>query len=265
MFKLRAQLTQTQRLLVGGLAASLLLGAWVLVTALEWIQPATLPGPVALLQAVPEMHYERFLLANSAVSLLRITLGFAIAALLAVPLGILMGSFGPVRAAFTPLVGPLRFLPIAAVVPIFIFWFGLGETMKVALLAIGTFVYLLPLVVESVDQVEEVYLKAAATLGASRFQRIWTILVPASLPAIYEALRVMFGLGWTYVMLAEFVSENSGVLGYGGVGYLINNLRRYGSMSDILVAVGTILLIGVGVDLLLGYIGKTIFPWYSKA
>ena len=264
MFELRVQLTKTQKILVGALTVVGILGLWVLVTTLEWVQPSTLPGPLGLLEAVPKMHYEKFLIANSAVSLLRITLGFLIASLLAVPLGILMGSFGPVRAAFNPLVGPLRFLPIAAVVPIFIFWFGLGETMKVALLAVGTFVYLLPLVVESVDQVEEVYLKAAATLGASRFQRIRTILVPASLPAIYEALRVMFGLGWTYVMLAEFVSEESGVLGYGGVGYLINNLRRYGSMADILVAVGAILLIGVLVDLLLGYLGKTLFPWYSK-
>ncbi|MFB6376131.1 MAG: ABC transporter permease, partial [Bradymonadaceae bacterium] len=191
--------------------------------------------------------------------------GFAAAAVVAVPLGVLMGAFTPVRGFFEPITGPLRFLPIAAVVPIFITWFGFGETMKIAVLAMGTFVYMLPLVVETVAQVDEVYLQTAETLGASRWQIIRSILVPASLPAIFESMRVMYGIGWTYVMLAEFVSSPSTGFGYPGIGFLINELRRYGSLADVIVAVIFILLIGVAVDQFLGWLSEQLFPWATPS
>lgn len=264
MFELRATLPQRTRIMIGGVTILLLVAAWLGLTMSGTVEPSTLPGPSELAVAVPKMHFEQFVIANALVSLLRISLGFILAGLVAVPLGVLMGAFAPIKAVVNPIIGPLRFLPIAAVVPIFIFWFGLGEEMKVMLLFIGTFVYLLPLVVETVEQVDDVYLKTASTLGATRFQVIMTVLVPASLPAIWEALRVMFGIGWTYVMLAEFVSESQGGLGYGGVGYLINQMRRYGSLADILVAVALILILGVMVDLLMGWIGRMLFPWYEK-
>ncbi len=266
MFKLRAALPRSTRYAIGGASVGLLLVVWFVLTAGEdpFLTPATLPAPGALLAAVPEMHYEKYMLANALTSLLRITLGFLLAAFVAIPLGILMGAFTPVRAAIEPLVTPLRFLPIAAVVPIFIFWFGLDEEMKIALLFLGTFVYLLPLVVETVDQVDDVYLKTAATLGASRWQIIRTIMVPASLPSIYEELRVLYGIGWTYVMLAEFVSVADAGFGYGGIGYLINNLRRYGTLAEVLVAVILILVLGVAVDRLLALIGQILFPWVKR-
>lgn len=264
MFELRAKLPTRTRLLIGGVVAGLLLATWAALTSTGVIPKSVLPSPGDFPEAIAKMHFERFMVANALVSLLRITLGFLAAAVVAVPLGILMGSFAPLRAAIQPIITPLRFLPIAAIVPIFIFWFGLGETMKIGLLFLGTVVYLLPVVVEAVDNVDEVYLKTAATLGASRGQIIRTILLPASLPAIYEALRVLYGIGWTYVMLAEFVSDESSGFGYAGIGYLINNLRRYGSLTEVLVAVALILLLGVLVDLLLGWIGKTLFPWVQR-
>lgn len=264
MFKLRAALPDRVRWIIGGATIGIFAVIWIAVTLSGAVSSSTLPSPVDLLEAIPELHSEKYMLANAMVSLLRITIGFALAAIVAVPLGIIMGAFTPVRSAIKPLIVPLRFLPVAAVVPIFIFWFGLGEEMKIMLLFIGTFVYLLPLVVETVDQVSDVYLKTAATLGASRGQIIMTILVPASLPAIYEALRVLFGIGWTYVMLAEFVSDESTGFGYGGIGYLINNLRRYGTLSEVLVCVILILVIGVAVDYLMGWVGKQLFPWASR-
>lgn len=262
--KIRSAIPERTRLLIGGTTISVFVVLWLGVTLSGLLPSTTLPSPLDLLEAVPELHTEKFMLANALVSLLRITIGFALAAIVAVPLGILMGAFLPIRAAINPLIGPLRYLPIAAVVPIFIFWFGLAEEMKIMLLFIGTFVYLLPLVVETVDQVDDVYLRTAATLGATRWQIISTILLPASIPAIYEALRVMFGIGWTYVMLAEFVSDESTGFGYGGIGYLINNLRRYGTLSEVLVCVLLILVIGVLVDLLMGWFGKQLFPWTRR-
>lgn len=261
MFKLRAAISEKTRYGIGASTVAIFVIAWCAVTFSGAVSPGTIPSPLDLVEALPGLWSEQYMLANALVSLLRITIGFAGAALVAVPLGVLMGAFSPVKAAFNPLIGPLRFLPIAAVVPIFIFWFGLGEEMKITLLFLGTFVYLLPLVVETVEQVHDVYLRTAATLGATKWQVIFTVLVPASLPAIWEALRVMFGIGWTYVMLAEFVTDESSGFGYGGIGYLISQLRRRGTLAEVLDCVILILLIGVLVDLLMGWMGRLLFPW----
>lgn len=230
------------------------------MTAGGFVSAAMLPGPGDLIRSFPKMWYApNFMAANAIKSLMRITAGFLLAGAVSIPLGIMMGAFTPIRAAVNPIIIPLRFLPIAAAVPIFILWFDFGETMKIMLLFMGTIVYLLPLVVETVDQVDDVYLKTAATLGATRSQIIKTILLPASLPAIFEALRVMYGIGWTYVMLAEFVTEEG--TGYAGIGYLINRMRRFGTLSDVLVCVAFILVLGILVDRLLNWIGKQLFSW----
>ena len=94
-------------------------------------------------------------------------MGFLLAAAVAIPLGLLMGTFPAVKHFFAPLLDPLRFLPISALVPLFIVWFGIDEMQKIVFLFVGTFVYLLPLVVEAVENVEEVYLQTATTLGAT--------------------------------------------------------------------------------------------------
>lgn len=261
MFRLRSAISDRVRYLIGGVTIAFFGLIWVAITLSGAVSPGTLPSPLDLMEAVPDLWTEEYVLANALVSLLRISIGFAAAAAVAVPLGILMGAFTPIKAAFNPLIGPLRFLPIAAVVPIFIFWFGLGEEMKIMLLFLGTFVYLLPLVVETVEQVEEVYLRTAATLGATKWQIIRTVLVPASLPAIWEALRVLFGIGWTYVMLAEFVSDESTGFGYGGIGYLISQLRRRGTLAEVLDCVILILILGILVDLLMRWLGNQLFPW----
>jgi len=263
---LRRKITAKKRYTIGLISCGLLAMAWLLATEVLGVNPMILPGPGALAASAKKLHYENYLIANALTSLLRITLGFIAAAVVAIPVGIAMGAFSSVRAALNPILSPLRYLPIAAIIPVFIFWFELGETMKISLLFLGTFVYLLPLVVETVDQVDDVYLKIAQTLGAGPVKQITTILLPACLPAIFDALRVMFGIGWTYVMLAEFMqTTDQDGLGYPGVGYLMNQLRRFGTLSDVLVAVALILFIGVLVDMLMRWLGATLFPWYDRS
>jgi NitT/TauT family transport system permease protein len=149
----------------------------------------------------------------------------------------------------------LRFLPISALVPLFLVWFGIEETMKIMLLFVGTFVYLLPLVVEAVESVDDVYLQTARTLGASRGQLVWHVLVPGSLPAIGEALRVMNGIGWTYVILAELVNPKY------GLGALITVAGKRGHVDYIFAGVIVILLIGVLSDLVIRFVNKQLFRW----
>ena len=216
---------------------------------------AILPSPTEVLRAIPYLHFEEALVRSALASLYRVAMGFLLAAAVAIPLGLLMGTFPPVKQFFKPLLDPLRFLPISALVPLFIVWFGIDDLQKIVFLFVGIVVYLLPLVVEAVERVDDVYLQTATTLGAGRGQLVWHVLVPGSLPAIGEALRVMNGIGWTYVILAEVVNAPS------GLGHLITVSQRYGHVDRMFALVLVILLIGVVTDQIIAWLNRRLFRW----
>jgi ABC-type nitrate/sulfonate/bicarbonate transport system permease component len=166
-----------------------------------------------------------------------------------------MGTFPAVKHFCAPILDPMRFLPISALVPLFIVWFGIDDLQKIMFLFVGTVVYMLPLVVEAVENVEEVYLQTATTLGASKWQLIWRVLIPGSLPAIGEALRVMNGIGWTYVILAEVINAHY------GLGALITVAGKRSHVDQIFALVLVILSIGVVTDQFLRLVNKQLFDW----
>jgi NitT/TauT family transport system permease protein len=231
------------------------IGAWAALSYTGLVPDVILPTPTEVLKAFPVLHFQEALVRSAGYSLYRVTMGFLLSAAVAIPLGILMGTFPAVKHFFSPLIDPLRFLPISALVPLFLVWFGIEETMKIMLLFVGTFVYLLPLVVEAVENVEEVYLQTARTLGASKAQLVWHVLVPGSLPAIGEALRVMNGIGWTYVIIAELVNPHY------GLGALITVAGKRSHVDYIFAGVIVILVIGVLTDLLIRAVNERLFAW----
>lgn len=201
-----------------------------------------LPSPMAVARALAYLHLEQALVRSAFASLRRITLGFLAAALVAIPLGVLMGSYPPLKIWIEPFSGPLRFLPISAVTPLFVLWFGIDEFQKVAFLFLGTVVYLLPIVIEQIEKVDEVYMETAYTLGASPWQVITRVLVPAAAPGIWEACRVIYGIGWTYVILAEVLNAKF------GLGHLITASARRGRIDWIYALILVILLLGIGTN-----------------
>ena len=116
-----------------------------------------------------------------------------------------MGSFSKVKAMFNPLAVFGAYLPIPALVPLTLSLFGTGEKQKIAFLALAFVIYLLPLIVQAVDNVDDVYLKTAYTLGANTSQTVRKVLLAVSWPDIYQSLRLGFGIGWCYIILAEMV------------------------------------------------------------
>ena len=231
------------------------LGIWAALSYADIVPSVILPSPTEVLQAFPVLHFQEALVRSAAWSLWRVTMGFVLSGLVAIPLGLLMGTFPAVKHFLSPLVDPLRFLPISALVPLFLVWFGIEETMKIMLLFVGTLVYLLPLVVEAVEGVDDVYLQTATTLGASRWQLVRHVLIPGSLPSIGEALRVMNGIGWTYVILAEIVNARY------GLGHLITVAGKRSHVDQIFAGVIVILAIGVASDLVIRFLNKQLFAW----
>jgi NitT/TauT family transport system permease protein len=177
------------------------------------------------------------------------------AAAVALPLGVLMGSFEPVNRFFGPVLSPLRFMPISAFIPLLIVWFGIEEGEKIAFLFLGVFVYLLPVVVQAIRAVPQEYVDTAYTLGASRWQVIRTILLPAALPEIVESFRVMNAIAWTYVILAEAVNPGT------SLGYLIQ--LAYSHSKPEWSFAGLLVIGGVGLlsDALLRGLNTLLFSW----
>lgn len=222
---------------------------------LPLIPAQILPSPLAVLRAVAYLHTDQALVRSAAASFWRVTAGFFLAALVAIPLGIFMGSYPPIRAAIEPVSNPLRYLPISAVTGIFMLLFGIGDTMKIMFLFVGSVVYLLPIVVECVAGVDQVFLDTALTLGAKPRHIIWRVLVPGAWPGIFEACRVIYGIGWTYVILAELVNAEY------GLGHLITIAYKRAHIDWAYALVFVVLLLGVGTNEIFRQLQKQLFAW----
>ena len=255
--EVRTEVTQRKARLLALAGLLSFLAIWCVLSYTALVPTVILPSPTEVVRAFPVLHFEEALVRSAGWSLYRVGMGFVLSALVAIPLGLLMGTFPAVKHFLSPLVDPLRFLPISALVPLFLVWFGIEETMKIMLLFVGTFVYLLPLVVEAVENVDDVYLQTATTLGASRWQLVRHVLVPGSLPAIGEALRVMNGIGWTYVILAEIVNARL------GLGHIITVAGKRSHVDQIFAGVLVILFIGVVTDWMIRMANKHLFAWKS--
>jgi NitT/TauT family transport system permease protein len=214
-----------------------------------------LPSPVSVLRATLQMIFEHTLFDAVWASTLRILISFVAAALVALPLGILMGAFEPINRLMEPVMAPLRYMPISAFIPLLILWLGIGESQKIAFLFLGVFVYLLPVVVTAVRAVPEELVQTALTLGASRAQVIRTVLVPAALPDIFDSFRVMNAISWTYVILAEFVNARQ------GLGYMIQLAGSHLKTAQVFSGIIVIGVIGLVTDAIIRGLNRALFRW----
>ena len=232
-------------LLLGGGTALALLLAWEAFARSGLVTPAFLPAPSVVVASLWRMIASEGLLWHAGVSTARVWTAFAIAAAMAVPLGVAMGSFRPVGAALEPTVDFIRYLPVPALVPLSIIWFGVGEQTKIFLLWLGTFFQLLLLVADDVRRVPREYGEIAATLGASRLAGLRDVALPAMLPTLVDNMRITLGWCWTYLIIAEIVAANS------GLGFVIWQARRYFQTPKVMAGVIAIGVIGLATDQLL--------------
>jgi NitT/TauT family transport system permease protein len=245
--------------MLGFVMPVLVLGAWCLASYGRFAPPDFLPSPTEVIRGTLQLFIEYDLGLAVWISTKRILIAFMLASALALPLGVLMGAFESVNRLFEPIMAPLRYMPISAFIPLLILWFGIYESQKIAFLFLGVFVYLLPVVVSAIRAVPEELVQTALTLGASRAQVVRTILLPASLPEIFDSFRVMNAIAWTYVILAEAVNAE------GGLGYMVqlaySHQRASWSFAGLLVIGG----IGLLTDAVIRAISSALFRWREKA
>jgi ABC-type nitrate/sulfonate/bicarbonate transport system permease component len=241
----------------------LLLFWWVLTRGIpeeRVLGPTILPSPAEVVESLRDLlstsdQENRSLFDHIGISLRRVALGFLLALAIVVPLGIVMGAFGSVRATFDPIMTASGYIPIATLVPLTMSWFGIDEIQKVVFLAMAFGIFLLPMVVKAIDSVPDVFLRTAYTLGAGRWQVIRRVLVPIAMPDIWHSMRLAFGVGWTYLVLAEVVVKA------GGLGDLIETARRRALSGRVYLAIVVITLIAWAADLGWDRLGRALFPY----
>jgi NitT/TauT family transport system permease protein len=258
--QVRRELTHVHfTLLTTAFVALVILGWWGLTRGAtieeRALQPIILPSPQEVLAAFGPLHFERGLVRSAVVSFQRVTLGFAIAAILAVPLGVYMASYSGVAAFFRPLALIGAYVPIVVFVPLTLAWFGVQPTQKIAFLAIGCFVALLPLVIRAIDDVPRAYLDVAVTKGATQWQLVWHVLFPVSMAEIWENLRAVYGVGWGWIILAELVAPEN------GLGYIISTAQRRSNTDAIFAVIIVIVVIAIASDQLWRLGARLLFPY----
>ncbi|MEG6523775.1 ABC transporter permease [Desulfotomaculum sp. 1211_IL3151] len=189
----------------------------------------------------------------------RVVVGWLMAVVVAVPLGLLVASSKKAEALLTPLIEFARYLPVVAMVPLTLLYFGIGDLQKFIVIFLGTFFQLVLMVSDVVANVQRDLLRAASTLGANRWQIYRLVLMPASLPGIMDSLRITIGWAWTYLVVAELVAANS------GLGHMILKSQRFLATDRMFAGLLIIGLLGLATDLFFKWLTKVVVPWSEKA
>lgn len=228
-------------------------------TEFEKVYPL-LPRPDQTVAALKPLYQEDRLIHNTFRSIWLNIQGYFWAILLAIPLGFLIGLLPAFRGLFSRQVDTLRYLPLTAVTVVFITWFGLEDQMKIAFLAFGILVYLLPVVVQRIDEVDDVFLKTTFTLGATDWQTIKTVYWPAVMSKLMDDIRVLTAISWTYIIIAELLNRQGG-----GIGALIYLKQRQGQLDRVFALLIVIVLVGFLQDRFFDYMDRRFFPhkYYS--
>jgi NitT/TauT family transport system permease protein len=259
MFQFRGGISRRSYLCVFGLSLLLLGSFWYIITSLGVFPPDFFPSPQSVAAAAIKMFRSPQFIQDIMASAGRIAIAFLLSALLAIPLGLMMSSFKFVEALVEPVIDFIRYVPVPALIPIFIIWSGIGEAPKILVLFFGTFFQLVLLIMDDADNVPLLHFDLARTLGASTPQLIRDVLVPSQLPIIYDRLRVTLGWCWTYLIIAELIAVDR------GIGHTIKEAQRFNAADQMFVCFIVLGSIGLLTDYIakIGY--RHLFPYTTKA
>jgi len=228
---------------------------WFIATEQGLVKEIILPKPINVVKYIYEGFTQNNLIADVAISVQRILLGFLASVILGVPLGILAGNSKICDSFIRPICEFIRYIPVPTLVPLVMVWVGIGENAKIVVLFLGCVFQLLLMIADDASAISSDLINAGYTLGATRLQSLTKILLPAMLQRIMETLRMVIGWAWTYLTLAELFAANS------GLGYRILKAQRFMQTDAIFGLILTIGLLGLVTDRLFMLFNKKVFHW----
>jgi NitT/TauT family transport system permease protein len=255
LLRIRKDISKKAYLVSAVSAFALLFGAWAFFSMTGIVKSTILPTPGSVISYIIRSIADGTLWNNMSISVFRIMMGFAIAVIVGVPLGVLCGTFKICESFIQSLCEFIRYMPVPAFIPLIMVWVGIGEEAKIAVIFLGTLFQIIPMTADHVRSLPEDLLNAAYTLGANRTQIIMKVIVPAIMPKLFETMRMMVGWAWTYLVVAELVAANS------GLGYAILKAQRVLKTEAIFAGILIIGILGIATDRAFAAITKKSFRW----
>ncbi len=228
---------------------------WEAAVLFQWVNSLFMPPPEKVLLGLWSLLTQDAFIIDIGISVYRISVSFALACAIAIPLGILMGSFQRVESFVNPLVSAWRYLPAPSFIPLLLMWFGTGDGQKIALLFIGVIWFLITIIMDHVKSVRRELIETSMTLGGTRWQILYTVVIPASMPNILVAMRQMLAVSWTYLVIAEIVAATT------GIGAVMMRAKRFLHVEKIIAAILVIGLLGLLFDFLFRLLHRLLFPY----
>jgi NitT/TauT family transport system permease protein len=233
----------------------LFVAAWAVATFGGFVSKTFLADPLQMLKSGYTLLFEMGFGKDIGMTVWRVLGGFLLAAVLALPLGVLMGAYKPVEAFFEPFISFARYLPASAFIPLLILWVGIGEAQKLSVIFIGSFFQLVLMVAVTVGNTRRDLVEAAYTLGSSDSSLVKRVLIPGAAPEIAETLRLVLGWAWTYVIVAELIGASD------GIGHMITDSQALLATDQIIFGIIVIGLIGLVSDLFFKWLNRRLFSW----
>lgn len=188
-------------------------------------------------------------------SFLRVSTAALLSASVSIPAALLIFNVKNVKDMLNPIINIMRYIPVTAFYPLLIMWFGIDETMKIVFLFIAVFVYMMPSVILCLDEINQDLIDTGMTIGMSKFQTIYKIQIPAALPSILNSFIMMYGIGFTYIAVAETINAKY------GLGWIIQQSSSRGRTDMVFAAIIVIMLISVLFDTFTKSLVRRIFKW----
>lgn len=231
-----------------------LLSLWIWASWIKLINPIFFPLIQDFLSATQKLFLQKSFMSDIGISIFRVLTAFLLAFIISVPLALLMSSWKKLHDLLSPYIDFIRYLPVPALIPLTILFFGIGEGAKISLLFIGTFFQLILLVIDDLNTVPKEYLDISYTLNFSKYEVLKTILSSIA-PQLFNNSRITLGWCWTYLVIAELVAANS------GIGHMIKEAQRFSNIPDLYVGITVIGIIGFFSDYIFKKLYLNIFKY----
>ncbi len=235
------------------LVFSLLTAAWAAAVSLFHVSPSTFPGPIDVVKGVWELARSGRLLDYAIASLYRVTWGYYLAVVTAVPLGLMLGMWGKGRALFNPLVQFLRPISPLAWIPLAMMWFGIGDRPAIFLIFLSAFFPMVVFTMSSVAGLNPTYMRVAENFRLKGVELYLKVVLPGAFPGILVGLRITLGTAWLVIVAAEMIAVDS------GLGYMIVDARNSMRMDQVIGGMMIIGVIGLVLDTLVTRLED--LPW----
>lgn len=239
-----------------------LLALWWAVTAAEWIEPLFLPPPSAVLEKawllLTKGYMDSTLWQHLGASLQRIGMGLGAAILTAIPVGIAIGHNRIAQGILDPLIEFYRPIPPLAYLPLIVIWFGIGEFSKVLLIYLAIFAPIAIATATGVRTVDPTRVRAAQSLGATRWQLIRHVILPSALPDILTGIRIGLGVGWSTLVAAELIAATS------GLGFMVQSAAQFLATDVVVLGILVIAIIAFAMELSLRALQRRLVPWHGQ-